>query len=85
MLAKGYSFQGLAGIILLSAYFFPGQKKIKNFGFLNLVAATVITLFLWVALVNTPSNGSFFLYSYMLGPLNIVSINGFPDHCQGHI
>ena len=56
MLAKGYIVSGLAGIILLSVYFFlQTRMKFRNFEFLNLIAVTAITLFLWISLVNNPS------------------------------
>ncbi len=78
MLAKGYIVSGLAGIILLSVYFFlQTRMKFRNFEFLNLIAVTAITLFLWIALVNNPSRWVIFLVFIMLGPLNIVSIIGF--------
>ena len=78
MLAKGYIVSGLAGIILLSVYFFlQTRMKFRNFEFLNLIAVTAITLFLWISLVNNPSKWIIFLVFIMLGPLNIISIMGF--------
>ena len=78
MLAKGYIVSGLAGIILLSIYFFlQTRMKFRNFEFLNLITVTAITLFLWISLVNNPSKWIIFLVFIMLGPLNIISIIGF--------
>jgi ATP:ADP antiporter, AAA family len=78
MLAKGYIVSGLAGIILLSLYFFlQARKKFRNFGFLTFIAVTAITLFLWISLVNNPGKWVIFLVFIMLGPLNILSIIGF--------
>ena len=78
MLAKGYIVSGLAGIILLSFYFFlQARKKFRNFGFLTFIAVTAITLFLWISLVNNPSKWVIFLVFIMLGPLNILSVIGF--------
>jgi ATP:ADP antiporter, AAA family len=78
MLAKGYIASGLAGVILLSIYFFlQGWKKFRNFGFINLIAVSAITLLLWISLVNNPSKWTIFLVFIMLGPLNILSIMGF--------
>ena len=78
MLAKGYIVSGLAGIILLSVYFFLQAKmKFRNFGFLNLIAVAAITLILWISLVNNPSKWIIFLVFIMLGPLNIISVMGF--------
>jgi AAA family ATP:ADP antiporter len=78
MLAKGYIVSGLAGIILLSIYFFlQTRMKFRNFEFLNLITVTAIILFLWILLVNNPSKRIIFLVFIMLGPLNIISIIGF--------
>jgi AAA family ATP:ADP antiporter len=77
-LAKGYIVSGISGIILLSIYFFlQTRMKFRNFEFLNLIAVTAITLFLWISLVNNPSEWVIFLVFIMLGPLNIISIMGF--------
>ncbi|MBK8884074.1 MAG: MFS transporter [Bacteroidales bacterium] len=78
MLAKGYIASGLAGIILLSMYFFvQARNKSGNFGFLNLIAVAAITLVLWIILVNSSSKWIVFIIFIMLGPLNIISIMGF--------
>jgi hypothetical protein len=78
MLAKGYIASGFAGILLLSGYFFlQARKKFRNFGFINLIAVTAITLFLWISLVNSHSKWVVFLVFILLGPLNILSVIGF--------
>jgi ATP:ADP antiporter, AAA family len=77
MLAKGYIASGLSGILLLSGYFFlQARKKFRNFGFINLIAVSAITLFLWISLVNSHSKWVVFLVFILLGPLNILSVIG---------
>ncbi len=78
MLAKGYIASGVAGILLLSFYYFlQSNLKIRNFAFLNLLIVTAITIILWLLLLNNPSKWIVFLVFIMLGPLNIVSVIGF--------
>ncbi len=78
MLAKGYIASGIAGIILLSSYFFlQANVKLRNFAFLNLIIVAIITLILWMLLLNHPSKWMIFLVFIMLGPLNIISVIGF--------
>jgi ATP:ADP antiporter, AAA family len=78
MLAKAYIASGLAGIILLSGYFFiQARMRSGNFGFLNLIGVAIITLVLWIALVNNHSKWIVFIVFVMLGPLNIISVMGF--------
>jgi AAA family ATP:ADP antiporter len=78
MLAKAYIVSGFAGIILLSVFFaIRATGKFRNFGFLNLLAVTAITLILWISLVNNPSKWKIFLVYIMLGPLNILTVLGF--------
>jgi ATP:ADP antiporter, AAA family len=77
MLAKAYVASGFCGIILLSVYFtLQAWKKFRNFGFLNLIVVTAITLFLWISIVNNPSKWVIFLIFILLGPLNIITIIG---------
>jgi ATP:ADP antiporter, AAA family len=83
MLAKGYIVSGLAGILLLSVYFFiQARNKLRNFGFINLIAVTAITLFLWILLVNSHAKWIVFLVFILLGPLNILSIIGFRTNAR---
>ena len=78
MLAIAYIASGLTGIILLSVYFFlQSNMKLKSFGFFNLLTIGLITLVLWVLLLNDPSKWIVFLVFVMLGPLNIISVIGF--------
>jgi ATP:ADP antiporter, AAA family len=77
MLAKAYIVSGLAGIILLSCYFFlQSRLRLRNFGFVNLLGVSVITLLLWAALISFHSKWIVFTLFIMLGPLNIIAVMG---------
>ncbi len=78
MMARGYVVSGIAGIILTSVYaWLQTRIKFKNFAVLNLLAVTILTVILWIALIIFPSKWIIFTVFLMLGPLNILAMLGF--------
>jgi len=77
-MARGYVVSGLAGIILTTLYtWLQTRMQFKNFAVINLVAVTILTVALWLALTIIPSKGVIFIVFLMLGPLNILAMLGF--------
>ncbi len=77
-MAKGYVYQGIAGIFLTSLYtWLQTRMQFRHFAILNLIAVTCLTLVLWVALVLYPVKWVIFIVFIMLGPLNILAMLGF--------
>jgi hypothetical protein len=78
MMARGYVVSGLAGIILTSVYTRLQTKMVfREFAIGNMIFVTVITLMLWFLLLLMPSHLVVFLVFIMLGPLNILAMQGF--------
>jgi AAA family ATP:ADP antiporter len=78
MMARGYVVSGIAGILLTSLYtWLQTRMQFKNFAIVNLIAVTIMTLILWVALFLSPAKWVIFLVFIMLGPLNILAMLGF--------
>jgi len=78
MMARGYVVSGLAGIILTTLYtWLQTRMQFKNFAVINLIAVTLFTVALWLALTFFPSRGVIFIVFLMLGPLNILAMLGF--------
>jgi AAA family ATP:ADP antiporter len=78
MMARGYVVSGIAGIILTTVYtWLQTRMQFKNFAIINLIAVTVLTFLLWVALLLSPSKWVVFFVFIMLGPLNILAMLGF--------
>jgi hypothetical protein len=78
MMARGYVFSGIAGIILTSLYSrFLTRLQFKNFAIINLIVVTVLTLFLWSAMIFSPAKWIIFMVFMMFGPLNILALFGF--------
>lgn len=78
MMARGYVVSGFAGIIITSLYSrLLTRLQFKNFATINLIVVTVLTLFLWSALILSPAKWIIFMVFMMLGPLNILALSGF--------
>lgn len=78
MLARGYVFSGIAGIILIYLYSWLQTKmQFRNFSIINLSVVTTLTFFLWLALIMFPAKWMIFILFIMLGPLNFLAILGF--------
>ncbi len=78
MLARGYIFSGIAGIILISLYsWFQSKMQFRNFSIINLSVVTALTFFIWSALILFPAKWMIFILFIMLGPLNIMAMLGF--------
>lgn len=77
-MARAYVVSGFAGIILTGLYTWLQARLIfKNFATTNLIFVTVLTLFLWITLLLSPSKWVIFMVFVMLGPLNILAMLGF--------
>jgi ATP:ADP antiporter, AAA family len=80
-MARAYVLSGFAGIILTGMYtWLQARTRFKNFAITNLVFVSLITLFLWIALIfSTPSTSKYVIWIVfiMLGPLNILAMLGF--------
>ncbi len=80
MMARGYVVSGLAGIALTSLYYRLREGiHYKNLSILNLSFITVLSLWLWLALVFSPVRWVIFIVFVMLGPLNILVMMGFRE------
>jgi ATP:ADP antiporter, AAA family len=78
MMARGYVVSGITGIILTSLYtWLQTRIQFRNFSVINLVAVTILTLFLWITLIFFPGKWVIFIVFIMLGPLNILAMLGF--------
>jgi ATP/ADP translocase len=78
MMARGYAVSGIAGIILISFYsFLKTRLQFKNFAIINLIVVTVLTLFLWSALIFSPVKWIIFMVFVMFGPLNLLVLYSF--------
>src|SRR5450759_5156358 len=78
MLARGYVFSGITGIILIYLYSWLQTKmQFRNFSIINLSVVTTLTFFLWLALILFPSKWMIFILFITLGPLNLLPILGF--------
>ena len=78
MLARGYVFSGISGIILISLFsWFQTKTHFRNFSIINLSVVTTLTFFLWSALILAPTKWMIFILFIMLGPLNIMALLGF--------
>jgi ATP/ADP translocase len=78
MMARGYIFSGLVGIILTSLYTLLQTKlAFRSFSVINLVFVTILTLILWIILLLSPAKWIVFIVFIMLGPLNILAMLGF--------
>ncbi len=78
MLARGYIFSGITGIILIYLYSWLKKKtEFRNFSIINLSVVTTLTFFLWLALILFPAKWLIFILFIMFGPLNLLAILGF--------
>ena len=78
VMARGYVVSGFTGIILTGLYtWLQTNLSFKNFAITNLIFVTLLTLFLWIALLLYPSKWVIFIVFVMLGPLNILAMLGF--------
>ena len=78
MLARGYIFSGITGIILIYLYSWLKKKtEFRNFSIINLSVVTTLTFFLWLALILFPAKWMIFILFIMFGPLNLLAILGF--------
>ncbi len=83
MLAKAYIASGLAGIILLSGYFFlQARMRLRNFGFLNLIGVAVITLLLWICTCQQSLKMDCFHCIHNARAAEYHFSYGFPDYCR---
>jgi AAA family ATP:ADP antiporter len=78
IMARAYVVSGFAGIILTGLYtWLQARIRFRNFAITNLVFVTLLTFFLWIALLLSPSKWIIFFVFVMLGPLNILAMLGF--------
>lgn len=78
MMARAYVISGLAGIVLTGSYtWLQAKLHFKTFATTNLVFVTIVTFFLWLALLMFPGKLVTFGVFVMLGPLNILAMLGF--------
>ena len=78
MMARGYVFSGLAGILLTCLYSWLRTKiRTQNFLVLNLLFISLLTLSLWSVLIFSQAKWIIFLVFIMFGPLNILVLLGF--------
>lgn len=75
MMARGYVFSGIAGIIITSLYYkFKRKINFRYFAEISLSAQAVLTFILWIALVFSPSDRIVFMLFILFGPVNILTL-----------
>lgn len=80
MMARGYIVSGIIGIVFISLNSFLQRRlQFKNLAIINLFTVTLLTLFLWSAMISSPSKWIIFLVFVMFGPLNILALTVFRE------
>jgi AAA family ATP:ADP antiporter len=83
IMARGYIVSGITGIILTFIFnWLKTRTQFKNILVVNLLAATLLTLLLWSAMVIFPVKWIVFLVFILFAPLNILILLGFWGMCE---
>ena len=75
IMARGYIVSAIAGIILTSVYsHYQTRVQFRNLAIINLTSVSLLTVFLWCALILIQVKWIIFIVFIMLGPLNLITL-----------